>query len=145
MLLIMDNYSSHHFEWDSYRNWRKTKIGFVYKDETTFSNLTLLYLPTNSTGATQPADLGPNSFIQQKYQKSWNLTENKTLIGRGYKIGLAFDSVDLLDNATITHAWNSSKLTSLNTTSMIDAETINEIELADEVYGETLESECQNL
>ena len=40
--------------------------------------------------------------------------------------------------------WNSSKLTSLNTKSVIDAEKITEIELADSVYGETLESEYKS-
>ena len=78
------------------------------------------------------------------YQKSWNLTEKKTEIGRGYKVGLAFQSIDLLDSGTIMHAWNSSKLTSLNTKSVIDAEKITEIEFADSVYGETLESEYKS-
>ena len=141
MCLLLDNYPAHHFKWDTYKNWRRDQSKLVYTDSTTFTNLLLAYLPVNSTGAVQPADLGPNSYIQLKYQKSWNECENKDQVGRGAKIMMAFQSINLLDKSTIRHAWNESKLTSLNTNKEVNEETANELTLADSAFGENLESE----
>ena len=140
MVLTMDNYPGHHFRWETYKIWRQDETNLLYTDSTSFSNLLLLYLPVNSTGCCQPADLGPNSFVQMKYQKRWNACEKKEKVGRGQKILMGFEEISLLDKRTILHAWNESKLTSLNTSKPVDTETTSRIIEADSIYGENLES-----
>ena len=69
------------------------------------------------------------------------MCENKNEYGRGAKVIMGFESIELLNQPTIINAWNQSKLTSLNTTGSVNEVTVNEISIADTVFGEKLESE----
>ena len=66
--------------------------------------------------------------------------KKKEKVGRGQKILMGFEEISLLDKRTILHAWNESKLTSLNTSKPVDTETTSRIIEADSIYGENLES-----
>ena len=126
-ILLMDRLRAHIMDWEKYKEWRKSTSNVVYFDTESFSNLELAYLPANSTGLVQPADLTYNSVVQQTYASWFNDQPDKFSIQRGEKLEKIASILDNVSPKVIKAAWNLSELKSLHTTDKTDDQTSKEI------------------
>ena len=84
-LLIVDQLSSHFFDMDKYKTWKKEgKV--IYVDDYTFKNVHIAYLVSQSTAVVQPSDMGLYGAIQKKYSSWFNKLDSKFSATRGTKI-----------------------------------------------------------
>ena len=114
---------AHILDWSAYTEWRKSSGKVVYVDTVSFTHLELAYLPANTTGLCQPADLIYNAQVQQQYAIWFNNQPDKFSIPRGEKLVKITEILDEVSPKIIKAAWNSSELTSLHTKEETDDET----------------------